>query len=233
MFSKQKFDEYRDKYKRFLSSAANYDESYKWTALGAYEEHWNIAAVDFATMYDAAIQQGEGERLWSDKNDSAKSVMIEFAKMNPIIVRDMFEDLYKSSSDIVLRMDRFVHHCDQMVNELQSVRPSANVHYHDNYRMISFYLAMKHPDEYVIYNFLEFKSLMTMLGAKTNPGLKEIDRFFKVMKTLYKFLIQDEELVAAYKAKLESQGTSPDLNLFLAHDFCSCCTNGSYMLDRY
>lgn len=233
MFSKQKFDEYRDKYKRFISSAANHDESYKWTALGAYEEHWNIAATDFATMYDQAIQQGEGERLWSEKNDSAKSVMIEFAKLSPTIVRDMFEDLYKSSSDIVLRMDRFVYHCDQMVSELQSVRPSANVHYHDNYRMVSFYLAMKEPNEYTLYNHHEFKTLMTKLGAKTNPGLKEIDRYFKVMKTLNKFLLQDEELVAAYKAKLESQGTSPDINLFLAYDFCSCCTNSAYMIDRY
>jgi len=233
MFSKQKFDEYRDKYKRFIQSSSSYDERYKWTALGAYEEHWNIAATDFASMYDKAIQQGEGERLWSEKKDSAKSVMIEFAKLSPEIIRDMFEDLYRESSDIVLRMDRFVHHCDQMVNELQSVRPSANVHYHDNYEMISFYLSMKHPDEYALYNYYEFKSLMAKLGAKTTPGLKEIDRFFKVMKTLYKFLIQDEDLVKAYKTRLDKQGTSPDLNLFLAHDFCSCCTNTGYMVERY
>lgn len=233
MFSKQKFDEYKDKYKRFLASSTSYDEGYKWEALGAFENNWNIGASDMATMVDLAFQQGEEERLWSDKNDSAKSVLVEFAKMSPDITRDIFEDLYRESSDVVLRMDRFVYHCDQMLADLQKIRPSANYHYHDDYKMISFYLALKFPELYTFYDYNNFKTLLTKLDAKTTPGLKEIDRFFKVMRVFQKFLVEDEDLVANYKKRVEDSGTTPDINLFLAYDFMSSCTNSAYQVDRY
>jgi 5-methylcytosine-specific restriction protein B len=233
MFSKQLFDQYKDKFKKFLSVSAQFDEGYKWSALGSWEEHWNIGATDFASMYDRSVQQGEGERLWSEKNDYAKSVMIEFAKMSPEITRDIFDDLFKESSDVVLRMNRFVHHCDQMLADLQKTRPSANIHFHDNYKMISHYLAMKDPHKYTFFDYVSFKALLVKLGAKTVPGSREIERYFKLTNIFQKFLMQDEELVEVYKKKLEESGTTPELNLFFAHDFMTCCTDAKYGLDNY
>lgn len=233
MFSKEKFDLYRDKFKSFLQKGGKLDEGYKWTALGAFEEHWNIGATDMATMIDQSFQQGEGERLWSEKNDSAKSVMVEFAKMSPDITRDIFEDLYRETSDVVLRMDRFVYHCDQMLADLQKVRPSANYHYHDDFVMISFYLSVKHPELYTIYNYNNFKSLLTNLGAKSMPALKELDRYFKVTRIFQKFLTQDEELVEVYKDYLKRTENTPETNMIMTHDFIAACTNSSYQLDRY
>ena len=233
MFSKQLFDQYKDKFKKLLQVSSQYDETYKWTALGAFEEHWNIGATDFAGMLDKAIQQGEGERIWSEKNDTAKSVMIEFAKMSPEITRDIFGDLFRETSDVVLRMDRFIHHCDQMLAELQKIRPSANVHFHDNYKMISFYLTMKDPTMYTLYDYLSFKTLLLKLGAKSVPGIQEIERFFKLAGIFTKFLSQDEELVEVYKQKLIDAETTPDINLFLAHDFMNCCTNVRYGIENY
>lgn len=233
MFSKEKFDDYKGKYKRFLKTSIKLDESYKWEALGAFEDNWNIGATDMASMIDQSFQQGEGEHLWIEKGDSAKSLMLEFAKMSPDITRDMFEDLYRESSDVVLRTDRFVLHCDQMLKDLQAIRPSANYHYHDDLQMISFYLAVKFPELYTFYDYKKFKALLTKLGAKTSPGLKEVERFFKVMRVFQKFLIEDEELLDIYKKRLEDSGTTPDVNLFFAHDFMSCCTNNAYQLERY
>lgn len=233
MFSKEKFDEKKEKFKRFLQKGGQLNERYKWTALGAFEENWNIGATDMATMIDKSFVQGEGERLWSDKNNSAKSVMVEFAQMSPDITRDIFEDIYRETSDVVLRMDRFVYHCDQMLADLQRTRPSANFHYHDDFVMISYYLMMKFPDLYTIYNYVNFKSLLTSLGAKSMPALKEIDRYFKVTRIFQKFLCQDEELVELYKEYLEKSGNTPDINQIFTHDFIQVCTNSSYQLDKY
>lgn len=233
MFSKEKFDLYRDKFKSFLQKGGKLDETYKWTALGAFEEHWNIGATDMGTMIDQSFQQGEGERLWSEKNDSSKSVIVEFAKMSPDITRDIFEDLYRETSDVVLRMDRFVYHCDQMLADLQKTRPSANYHYHDDFVMISFYLSVKHPELYTIYDYNNFKTLLTKLGAKSMPALKELDRYFKVTRIFQKFLTQDEELVEAYKEYLRKSENTPEINMILTHDFIAACTNTSYQIDRY
>jgi len=235
MFNKAKFDDLKEKYKRFLKLNPAYDEGYKWTMLGAFEEHWNIGASDFATMYDNAIQQGSGQRLWSDRygKDGPKTVMVEFAKLMPDITRDIFEDLFREESDIVLRMNRFVHHCDQMLDELQKQRPSANTHYHDDYRMLSWYLTLKYPHQYTPYEFQDFKGIMLALGAKTAPALKEIDRFYKVMRVFQKFLVEDTELVDIYKTKLEESGTTPEINQLFAHDFYRCCMNTAYQVNMY
>lgn len=233
MFSKKKFDEYRDKFKRFLKATSNYGELYKYESLQIYQDHWNIGAADLATMYESCFPPDTEDRLWTRQVNSPTELMSLFAKMNPDFTQAMFDNLHNDANDIGLRAGRFISHCDELIIQLQEKKPQYNFHYHDDYAMISVYLAFHFPDRYTIYDELSFRKMMQKLESKSIPASRDIERFFKVAKIMYKFLSEDEELMEIHQSKLNDDKYYKGKSLLLVHDFYFCCTQMKYQVDRY
>jgi len=67
-------------------------------------------------------------------------------------------------------------------------------------------------------DYTEFKTFMDVVKAKDIPSTGELERFFKVVRTLYNIIIQDNELVSLQRNELDEtcyQGKT----LMLAQDF--------------
>lgn len=221
---------YKEKYKLFLLEGTDYYELYKWESLQNFQDNWNIEADDFLEMYNRSFANEISSNLWASQFFYPKSAMIEFIKLDKERVREMFKSLYNEELDIDKRIDSFVYHCDEMRKIIEKDNSSFKNHFHDGFRMISVYLSFKYPMTYSIYKFTEFKNFMTMVRAKTIPGTDEIDRFFKVMRTIYSIISKDQELMNIHKELRKDPKYYQGDTLLLAQDLYWCT---KYDLDRF
>lgn len=204
-------------YKQFVASE-KYDELYKWEALKNFQDSWDIEADDFKKMYDKSLYSKESSNLWANPHWFPKSVMLRFIDYDKEQVRQMFRDLFNEDEGIDKRIERFVFHCDKMLEEVYAIDKSVKSHFHDGQRIVSLYLAFRFPDKYAIYKFTEFKIFMEIVQAREIPSTGEYERFFKVVRTIYGILIKDEELVKSHRAILADDCYKGE-TLMLAQDF--------------
>jgi hypothetical protein len=204
-------------YKEHIISP-NYRELYKWKALKTFQEHWNIDHNNFLEMYDASLRSEHTDNLWANPHWYPKAVMLRFIKHDAERVREMFRKLYDESKPIGERVDRFVYDCEQMIKEVFEYDKKMIHHFHDSFRAVSLYLAFRYPDKYAIYKFTEFKIFMERVRAKDTPGSGEHERFLQVVKTIYKILLKDNELMEIHRKLLTDNCYKGD-TLMLAQDF--------------
>jgi hypothetical protein len=204
-------------YKSFISSAG-YDELYKWEALKNFQDNWDIEAEDFKTMYDRSFYSKYSGNLWANPHWFPKAVMLRFIDHNKEKVRQMFSDLYNEDEDIDKRIERFVYNCENILGEVFVYDRSMKNHFHDGQRIVSLYLAFRFPSKYAIYKYTEFKTFMELVRTNDIPGTGEYERFFKIVRTLYKILIKDEELMKFHRAILTDDCFKGE-TLMLAQDF--------------
>ena len=206
-----------ENYKRILISV-DYGELYKWEALQNFQNNWNIEAVDFKTMYDKSFHSTDTNNLWANPHWFPKAVMLQFIDYDSERVRQMFRDLYNEGEEIDKRIERFVYHCDIILDEIQAIDMSVKSHFHDGQRIVSLYLAFRFPEKYAIYKYTEFKTFMELVRAKSIPGTGEYERFFNVVRTIYKILTKDSELTQLHKSILKDNCYKKE-TLMLAQDF--------------
>ena len=219
-FSLQKIRQQIENYKKFIVSK-NYDEIYKWQSLKNFQDNWNIEAEDFKTMYNNSFNNSISNNLWSNRFWFPKDAMMKLIEYDKEIVRKMFTDLFNENENIDKRVDKFVYHCDQLRDEIIKTDTSFKNHFHDGQRIISLYLAFKFPDKYAIYKYTEFKTFMQIVDATDIPGTGEIERFFKIVRTLFNIISQDNEMIDTHK-KLLDENCYKNQTLMLAQDFIFC-----------
>jgi hypothetical protein len=119
-------------------------------------------------------------------------------------------------------MDRFLFHCDELLRAYREKHPRSvqNNHYHaDNYVMISRYLSWRYPDRYAPYDFDRFRRLMELLGSRDIPGVNDADRFFKVARTIHKFLSASGRVRDIHRQRLDPERHYPEDTLLVVEDF--------------
>ena len=207
-----------ENYKKLLV-LADYDELYKWEALKNFQDNWDIEADDFKQMYNHSLYSKSSDNLWANPHWFPKGVMMHFIDHDKERVRQMFRDLYNEIESIDKRIERFVFHCDKMLEEVFAYDKAMKNHFHDGQRIVSLYLAFRYPEKYAIYKFTEFKIYMEVVRANDIPSTGEYERFFKVVRMLYdKYLIIDEELMRIHKATLTDDCYKGE-TLMLAQDY--------------
>jgi len=218
MFNKQLFDSYSARYTDSIEQRGEH-HFLPWECLLNFKEHWDIEALDFHSMYDRSFQSKMSVRLWKRDGYFPKELMLEFINLDKEFARSMFRDLYDESEEIDGRVNRFVHHCKIFLQELKKRKQMADAHYHDDLFMPSLYLAFKYPDEYTTYSFGLFRGFMEKLGARKIPQVDDIERYFKVMRIVQKFLIEDASLIEKIKNRLTPKEFYDEPTLFVAQDF--------------
>lgn len=227
----KKLIDYRAAYKRLIMEDTKYDELYKWEALKNFQDNWDIDALDFRDMYDKSVQSNIENNLWASQYFFPKKVMLTFIDFDEQKVRSMFRQLFDEDLEIMMRIDQFVSHCDELLAQVAKEYPNYKKHFHDGYRVISVYLCFRYPMNYSIYKYTEFKGLMEKIGAFDIPGTNELGRFFRVMRTIYNKLAEDQELLDIHKQLRRESKYYQGESLLLAQDFYWCCDR--FDIDKY
>ena len=206
-------------FKKHLRSKNRFDYLYLFEAQRNWQEAWDVGLPDLALVYDRSLQNTQTRRLWKRENYEPKAMMLKFIGLQEDLVRDMFGDLFDESKEIIGRVDRFLFHADVLLEAYKDKNRTTieNRHFHDDdYQIISLYLALEFPDLYAYYQFRSFRRFLVVIGSLDVPEINDLGRFFKVMRTVYKFLEKDEEVLSLHKSRLDNNKHYVDKSLLLA-----------------
>ena len=217
----QKIQDYIILFKRHLKSRQKERDLYRWESLQNFQQQWDLSTEDLTQMYDQSLQNTQTVRLWKDRQYFPKQIMLLFCDLQPDYVRFAFQDLFNEEKAINSRMDRFIFYCDELLNEYKNKYPLKieNNHYH-HYRIISLYLTFKYPLQYSFYDFEVFQQTMKNLGSRDIPKLNDVERFFKISRTLWKFLAKDPEVWTLHQRRLQPTKHFQAPSLLLVNEFC-------------
>ena len=202
----KKIQEALDQFKVHLLSDAKEEHLYIYESQKIFQENWNLESSDPASMYNRSLNNSQTRRLWNREHYEPKRMMLEFWRMQPDFVKQMFQDLFDENKKVDGRVGRFVFYCDELLTEFLEKHPRSreSKHFHqDGYQIVSLYLAFRYPEQYCLYHFDRFKRLLVALGTPDIPATHDFDRFCKVVKTLWGFIQKDEALLAAHRERLE------------------------------
>jgi len=214
-------------YVQWLQEIKTHPNLYKWESLLAYRENWTLDTNNPVDMFDRAFYNTENRRLWQTDNWQPKRIMMQFWQSDPMSVRLMFEDLFNETKSIDGRIGRFLFGCDTLLNDYRRAHIGTieNNHCHDDYRMISLYLAFQYPESYAPYDFEVFQGALTYFGAKDIPQQHDLPRYFKVLNTLQTFIAKEPEVAAAFLRHLQLRKHYTGPTRFLAEDLCVFVTS--------
>ncbi|MDX1665780.1 MAG: hypothetical protein R3350_01050 [Saprospiraceae bacterium] len=206
-----------------------------WAAQRNFQENWDLAAADLPAMYDRSLRNPKTKRLWKREGFEPKRVMLSFFEEQSDLVVHAFRDLFNEDREVGGRIDRFVYYCDELLSLHRKANPTSidSNHYHGgDYEMISLYLAFRYPDAYAPYPGDLFRELLHKLGTADLPDSHDLVRYFKVMRTLQKFLNRSEHLLRAHEERLDSRIHYTGDSLLLAYDFSRFVCDAAILPDE-
>ena len=216
----KKIQEYIEKYKRFLRSSKSHEYIYLWETQQYWQDNFDSISEDWSAMYEDSLQSNHTRRLWKTTAYRPKEVMLKLIKMRDDFVKQAFRDLLNEDKEILGRIDRFIFYCDQLLMEYKKTNPNSieNNHYQD-YPILSLYLAFQYPAQYNYYNFQLFCDSLQKLGAMKIPASDDIVRYFKTSRTLYQFLLKDEEVLELHQNRLSEDEHYTETSLLMVYEF--------------
>jgi len=212
----------KERFKSYLSTQVEYSQKYIYENLEYFKYNWDLSDLDLPTLYNKSLSSKISGRLWGGSKDSAKSMMLRFIDLNKEFVRSMFRNLFDEDKELVMRLNRFGFHCDQMLAEIQEKDKTADVHFHENGKMVAFYLCFNDPMNYTLFDYNAFKTTMQKLESRSIPEPFEVERYFKLSNGLCKLLSRDEELIHMHKQAIEPYIRN-EAGQLLVHDFYLFC----------
>lgn len=217
----QKIQDYIVQFKRHLKGNQKEATLYRWESLQNFQLNFNLETTELTQMYDKSLQNTQTVRLWKDRQYFPKEIMLLFCQLQPEYVKFAFTDLFNEEKSIAGRMDRFIFYCEELLKAYKEKYPLKieNNHYH-HYPIISLYLNFYYPEQYALYDFTIFKKTMINLGSRDIPKLNDIERFFKICRTLDKFLAKDEEIWTLHLRRLHPTKHFQGKSLLLVNEFC-------------
>lgn len=207
-----------------------WQEAWKWEVLKNFQDNWDLDAPDFAAMYDRSLHSLMSRRFWSDTGYEPKQWMLNFIAMQPDWTKHLFRDLFDENKSLEGRISRFLFGCDELMTEYREQHPlnRETSHCHEDYRMISLYLALRYPTQYAPYSLQAFTGILKLLESKEVPLTHDFPRYIKVTRILSTFLSKHEPLLKTHQSAIRGEAFYQGETLMMAHDLCESCTNPAY-----
>lgn len=223
----KRLNHYLAEYRRYLEGPASGQFLYIWESQRIFQKVWEKDPPDWKAMYDQALDNPHTRRLWKREAYEPKAMMLQFLELQPVFVRQAFEDLFEEEKELDGRASRFLFYCDALLEAYREAYPLSpnNNHYHDDdYQMVFLYLSFRFPDRYTLYDAGVFYRTLEKLGSPKLPVGNDIIRFAKVTRTLYNFLQKDEKIMALHRQRLEEGRHYTGESWLLVYDFYQTIT---------
>jgi len=88
------------------------NEKYKWEAVKWFQDHWDIDAEDFGSMFKLATDKTAN--LLASGYAYPKGMIQAFAGADPEATREMFRKLFDESEDLAVRIESFKSDADEI-----------------------------------------------------------------------------------------------------------------------
>ena len=168
-------------YKKYFPTHIS-DEIYKWISVKHFQDHWNIDAPNFISMFMESTSTFDN--LLTSRNHFPRGMVKVMYETEPDTVREMFRYLFDESIPLEDRVNSFKAEADRIREQYWPDK----MHYQD-INSISTYLWARYPDKYYIYKYSEIRATTRILessyvvrkGADA-AGLKQAIEFFNLIR---------------------------------------------------
>ncbi len=196
-------------------------ELYKWRAVQAFQENWDIDAPDFPAMLRRSL--AETGNLLTSVQYFARLMIEQFAGQFPEEVRAAFEQLYDESQPLTERLPRFKAAAEDW-RERYEGKPAGS-HYQDERAMLV-YLTLRYPDQYYLFKpmmYQRFAALVEVaVDKRQRAKLERVAGYIELANQVRDVLAQDSALVTAHHARLPASVYPDEALHLLTQDFIYC-----------
>ena len=190
-----------------------------------FQKNWDISNPDLLNTYKNSLHNSQSRRFWQREKFNPKEAMQVFIEFDQEFVRLMFKDLFNESKDVAGRIDRFIFYCDELLSRIKSnTEININNHNHD-IPFIYFYLAIRYPQEYAVYDINNFKNTLNILKAANIPEVADPQRYYKTSLILNRFIKEETALNKLIKKHLNNPSYFTPDSLIPVSYFCYYCSN--------
>jgi len=203
MFDHEKFQTILAEYKKEFKSKTWPDEKYKWIAVKHFQDHWDIEAPDFLSMFLGATQKTEN--LLTAFHYYPQAMIKEFAQVDSEATRAMFFSLFDERQDLHKRIQYFRSESERLRS---AYNPDGWKQHYQNMNSITTYLWLRFPDKYYIYKYSELRNISKILDSSFSPtkGTKEsnLRGYMELYDSMCELISHDTELTGMLKTSLTS-----------------------------
>ncbi len=196
---------------------------FHWESQYHFQNNWDIDTEDFLSMYQQSVNNSQSRRYWQREQFTPKQSMEWFITIDGAFVKMMFQDLFNETKTVSGRIDRFIFYCDEMLERVREVyKDKINNHYHD-IPFVYYYLAMRYPDQYSVYDVGNFNRTLEILKAMNIPKVADPDRYYKTSKILNKYINEDSSINELIIKRLNASNYFSEETLLPVNYFCYYC----------
>lgn len=213
-------------HKALLSRDADRLITVHWETLEHWQTHWNVEAEDLSSVWEKSLQNTTSRRYWSREGFHPKEAIHTFIQAEPGTVRSAFSTLLDESKPLLIRVSRFRVLLDDLLEQHRALHPKSelNHHGHDDLAMITLYLCLQHPLVYCPFDFPSFAATLQLVQSPHPADPYDLDRFVKVSKTIYTFLLKEEGLLEKHTQLRQSNKDYLGESYLLVYDFYQWCS---------
>lgn len=197
MINHEKLKKIEEAYLKYLPDYWS-GENFKWKAIQHFQKHWDIEAVDFASMLDQAL--AKTYNLLTSGYYYAKGMLIGFAQEDPEGLRSAFRILYDETRDLAERVEKFIAYADD--RKINHNDTGWKNHYQDT-KAISVYLWLRYPDKYYIYKYGEIRPAAVELESSFVPKrTASVDNMiggFRFCDEICAQISQNEQIITTFQ----------------------------------
>lgn len=222
----QQIKDYLGNYCLYLEDIELLDHAYLWHAQTHFSNHWDIEELDFESIYQGSFQSVMSQRLWKRENYFPKEMMVQLIQLEKETMRSIFKDLLNEDKDLNLRVNRFVHHIDQMLQVVQRNDRKASTHFHSDLKFVFVYLSFCYPDTYCLYDEKNFLSYLEKVGARNIPRNHDPILFRNMMRATKTIIMKDEKFQEQMKRLVEENDLPNNTDNLWVFDFYNFVATG-------
>ncbi len=184
-------------------------EKYKWQAVQWFQDHWDMDAPDFHSMYEQAFSKANN--LLNGGRYFPYLTMCRFSEMNPDKVKELFVLLYDETLPLKERIRTFRDSCSGLltdyVNSPLGSKKTKN-HYQD-LRALMVYLSCRYPEKYYLYKAAIYNDFLELVPFQASTqssdyNTRKLESFAELCQAVIDEVMKDPELVTMQEQKVTS-----------------------------
>ena len=194
MFNLKKLRAAIESYKAHFIENWKKGECFKWKAVKHFQDHWDVNAPDFLSMFMEATLMAHS--LLASMNNYPRGMIKSLATADAEAVRAMFLSLFDESRDVSERIEKFQADAESM--RLKYDDGTWRQHY-QSHNAITTYLWLRYPDKYYIYKYSEMRAVTKTLESdfvpKKGSSIANILGGFKLYDEICEILKRDASVM--------------------------------------
>ncbi|PHR46549.1 MAG: hypothetical protein COA32_10415 [Fluviicola sp.] len=184
-----KFPDLIPKYVEIVNQDDEGREIYKWEAIEHFQEHWDLSADDFYTMFSDSFKKKENLIY-----QNSFGFLNKLALHLPNEAKSLFSQLYDETISISDRIKNHQDKSDELLEKLKVKLDKPNFSHQQDERTISFLLVLRFPNKHYLYKYNVYEAYCQFLNIEQKPVGEKFLHFEKLGESVKQDINSSEQI---------------------------------------